>query len=119
VNSEPSDECKLFVGNSKYGYNIAWYTYEPNNPVVAIDTKRPRPKLSSDEVFEQVKHWIETCKGHKNCLQQSDCPLPKLVIEVASPDSPISCRLRESGDLSGQYVALSYCWGKQSYVLTT
>ena len=120
---EPSDECRLFVGNSRYGFEFAWYTYESNNPAAAIDTaidtKRPRPDLSSGDVFEQAKHWIETCKGHRNCLQQSDGPLPKIVIEVASPDSPTPCRLMESGDLSGEYAALSYCWGEQSYVLTT
>lgn len=42
-----------------------------------------------------------------------------MVIEVSSLNSLIPCRIMESGDLFGQYTALSYCWGKQSYVLTT
>jgi hypothetical protein len=116
--SQPSDECMLFVGNSRYRNDIVWYTYEPKNPVAAIETKRPRPDLSSDEVFEQAKFWIETCKRHSNCLQQRDGPLPKIVIQVASPEGPIPCRLVEPRDLLGQYIALSYCWGKQYYVLT-
>ena len=116
--SQPSDECMLFVGHPRYRKDIVWYTYELKNPVTAIETKRPRPDLSSDEVFEQARYWIETCKGHNNCLQQRDGPLPKIVIQVASPKSPMPCQLVEPRDLLGQYVALSYCWGKQSYVLT-
>ena len=116
---EPSDECMLSVENSRYRFDIVWYTYECNNPLIAIKTQGPRPDLSSDKVFEQAKYWIETCKGHENCLLRDDGPLPKIVIKVASPESSILCRLVEPGDHSGQYVALSYCWGKQSYVLTT
>jgi hypothetical protein len=111
--------CNLSVGNKGDRCSIVWYAYESNNAVAAIGTKRPRPDLSSDEVFDQAKYWIETCKRHSNCLQQLDGQLPKIVVEVASSESPTTCRLVEPHDHSGQYVALSYCGGKQSYVLTT
>ena len=117
--SQSSYVCNLSVGNPGARYSIVWYAYESNNAVAAIGTKRPRPDLSSDEVFDQAKYWIETCKRHSNCLQQLDGQLPKIVVEVASSESPTTCRLVEPHDHSGQYVALSYCWGKQSYVLTT
>jgi hypothetical protein len=63
-------------------------------------------------VIEQAKEWLNTCVnshvGQCDNLKWSS-ENPQLLVEILSPTT---VRLRENQQ--GDYVALSYCWGKDS-----
>ncbi|KAK4220840.1 hypothetical protein QBC38DRAFT_493314 [Podospora fimiseda] len=60
---------------------------------------------------------------HQDCPTRHSSELPRRVLDVGSP-SEMSCRLRlyqPERNQTGEYVALSYCWGPagQNLVTTT
>lgn len=75
-----------------------------------------KPAVSQDNI-DMIRGWISTCLcNHSKCRKTlsgrslrdnvEEQPLPTRLIEV-SPRP----RLRETAGQSGQYLALSYCWG--------
>ena len=74
---------------------------------------------SSNHCFELIKHWVRKCDYNHTCRPPGDPLLPKRVVDVGSLDQPSAPTLREAEGLSGQYVALSYCWGKGQKNMTT
>lgn len=67
-------------------------------------------EVRNTTVIEQAKQWLDTCLN--NHIGQCDnlrysSESPRLLIEILSPEL---IRLREKQP--GEYVALSYCWGK-------
>jgi len=90
------------------------------NRLVEEDPLSPGP-------VDQVHRWIQECNdNHEACasIAKQEQSMPTRVIDVglkkrAQTGSPPSIRLLETGDLQGQYVILSYCWGKSQTVTTT
>lgn len=85
------------------------------------DVKPPWPGLrhgrhistfaDSPECMSLAKLWISNClESHPECQQMASNILPDRVIHVGRGVDP---RLVEnySGELTGKYAALSYCWG--------
>lgn len=71
------------------------------------------PEVSSSDVcFNHVTSWLENCiSSHSLCQRTHDSrPLPTRVINVGSAEGQ-EPYLYESRGQTGQYVALSYCWG--------
>lgn len=75
-----------------------------------IKGQKPDPGVATDKAFGQVKSWIDQCGTHEHCAAQQDTLLPTRVIDVSSKANPF---IVKSNGRSGQYVALSYCWGQQ------
>lgn len=85
------------------------------------------PSLSptSQESFDQIRHWHDNCiKEHIKCPRQ-DLPLPRRLLDVLArtDDGTDGVTLVETGGLSKlpnntRYVALSYCWGGWTGLIT-
>ncbi|KAL7933037.1 heterokaryon incompatibility domain-containing protein [Trichoderma chlorosporum] len=91
-----------------------------SDPIAEIVHQRPlRRDVQSDKVFEAAKALIEECMHpdhpHQHCQYSRDTVLPLRVLDVGEPGSPHpTLRLVVNDtDTHAQYVALSYCWGKQ------
>jgi len=60
--------------------------------------------------FNLITTWLEDClKNHALCRSKASPPLPIRVIDVLSRDEPF---LKESNGACGDYLALTYCWGR-------
>ena len=62
-----------------------------------------------DTVYAQLAEWMRQCKKHECCGmgRRRHPALPSRVIEVDTDKA----RLLDTRGLTGQYIALSYCWG--------
>ncbi|KAF2726773.1 HET-domain-containing protein [Polyplosphaeria fusca] len=55
---------------------------------------------------------MQQCEAnHQDCHQTSPLQAPTRLIEVSSIGEPLAARLHVSAQNSGNYLALSYCWG--------
>lgn len=69
-------------------------------------------------MYGQIKSWMTACTAHQACQSRrlKSSILPTRVLEVDGT----ACRLHETCSETGDYVALSYCWGApQPQKLTT
>ncbi|MCJ1395666.1 hypothetical protein MMC18_008552 [Xylographa bjoerkii] len=78
-----------------------------------------------------MKSWIEECcRNHPECagnlrqmptMSNISPPLPKRVLQITGDPANPHIRLYETNGAQGEYVALSYCWGRSatSNFLTT
>jgi hypothetical protein len=68
--------------------------------------------VNSTAAFNQALSWLEKCeKDHTYCQASSSKVLPTRVIDTAPAEGTDVPRLYASSGASGQYAALSYCWG--------
>lgn len=59
------------------------------------------------------KKWLSECRSsHSNCSSIEKHSLPTRVIDVGPSDGSVAPRLRQSMGESGEWAALSHCWGK-------
>jgi hypothetical protein len=66
-----------------------------------------------------IRFWIHSCELNHGC-QPKDAPLlPTRVLKVELKDTYLSIRLLETHGGKGQYLALSYSWGKTEILKTT
>ncbi|KAF3811070.1 hypothetical protein GCG54_00010406 [Colletotrichum gloeosporioides] len=73
----------------------------------------------SDEVLLLAKKWLDNCRErHTTCSISGSALLPTRVIDLREADQD-RVHLRESQDESGEYAALSYCWGSGAPGLLT
>lgn len=69
-----------------------------------------------------VKKWIQDCEdGHPACNVTASSPfIPTRLLDVGTEEKTV-CRLVETvGEKDAiEYVALSYCWGKEKFLNST
>ncbi|KAI1422035.1 heterokaryon incompatibility protein-domain-containing protein [Xylaria sp. FL1777] len=101
---------------------ITMYPFaEKSNPIGAIVLRRPLCRdVQSNNVFAAAKSLIKECmnpyKPHKHCQYSRDTVLPTRILDVGKPEDPhptIKLKVNET-EAHAPYLALSYCWGKQS-----
>lgn len=74
----------------------------------------------SAESIARVKGWIEDCQAtHPRCRSSRSGTLPWRVIDVGASPSDDSVLVETFGDQTGDYVALSHCWGGHRPLITT
>ncbi|RDL37080.1 Uncharacterized protein BP5553_04513 [Venustampulla echinocandica] len=94
-----------------------FYSCEDTPAGSQIKQPAPLPTPLDPQNLERMKNWIEECKGsHGKCQQQQVPHLPTRVIDVGPPDGSHNPRLLITVGISGDYVALSHCWGPPSKV---
>lgn len=88
----------------------------------------PLPFLGSDQAFHTVKYWIQDCFTNHGVMCKHNAAdsisisissprfLPKRIIDVGSTDLRLCQPAQET---VGDYVALSYCWGRRPQVVLT
>lgn len=114
-----SDEGRRYLFRANPGHTKPW------------DTLRYAPlqtaSLESKQSFTTIHSWIKACETHhphEQCARQADAPLPRRLIyidpHIVSGDQEPVLSLQEppAGTL-GKYVALSHCWGTESFLRTT
>ncbi|KAL8324116.1 hypothetical protein RB597_007718 [Gaeumannomyces tritici] len=112
---EPKDlTCIL----NQWELNVGVYAVQ-GDPLAALITHRPpNPSPGSEHSLARAKAWLDTCvQNHgPSCGTQEPLALPSRVIDVSKP----TLRLHEMfATETGNYVALSYCWGDaQTYICT-
>jgi hypothetical protein len=83
-----------------------------DDPVSTIVACRPLLTESrSKEALSQIVSWFGECSSHHSRCHSPVCwILPTRVLDVG--DANTSPSLCDSNNLTGRWVALSYCWGK-------
>lgn len=72
------------------------------------------PRLSnpgSDFQFCLLNEWLRVCDQQHNHLFNTDVELPSRVLDVGTSKHPILRLLDGKETATGQYIALSHCWG--------
>lgn len=70
-----------------------------------------QPSSGSDEALLLAKKWLDNCRErHTTCNIPGPALLPTRVIDLRGSDQT-RVYLRETQGESGEYAALSYCWG--------
>lgn len=82
-------------------------------------SRRTSSGTDSEEAFEKVQEWIDDCISgdHEFCVPPEASALPTRVIDVGRKNGVI--RVIESHGKTGNYLALSHCWGRQQIITTT
>ncbi|KAK3897968.1 heterokaryon incompatibility protein-domain-containing protein [Staphylotrichum tortipilum] len=86
---------------------------------------RPPPyDLGSDESLNTAKGWLDVCSKRHACFPRIPQPLPSRLLEfsLVPNQTQLSARLyqtAESAQPTGNYAALSYCWGQSTSLKTT
>jgi hypothetical protein len=89
---------KLFTGNP----------YTDACPV----RKDRNSSATSEESFELIESWLYECKTNHLCSLNSYVELPTRLIDLETQDRKVLRLYEPEPGTKGQYVALSYCWGK-------
>lgn len=73
-----------------------------------------------DSSFQSLSRWLYECDSNHVVCSNSSKILPTRLIDVHPTRNEHECRLSETTAETGQYLALSYCWGTdQSTIATT
>ena len=60
---------------------------------------------------------LEACRSHRECFWSASIPLPTRLVDLGLNDDQLC--LHETRGETGDYIALSYCWGESSILLKT
>ena len=75
---------------------------------------------ASGECLDLAKEWLHRCTSSHGeaCALDKQAPLPTRLIHVPADEDGL-LKLCLTKGMTGQYVALSYCWGQGSAAFTT
>ena len=77
-----------------------------------IRRRKPHVETLSEANVLLISTWLSICSTlHIECRHRSDTRLPTRVIDVGPADNSQHPRLIVTSKESGEYVALSHCWG--------
>ncbi|KAK4123677.1 HET-domain-containing protein [Parathielavia appendiculata] len=122
-----SPEARSYlVGKPKFDEAIVVYapvfTTESDPASWFIMSRPPLGYADESKVFATARSWIEDCRCNhaETCPLNTNVALPSRLIDVGdnmiAPD--VRLRVTEQGD-TGEYTALSYCWGGPQPVTLT
>jgi hypothetical protein len=77
------------------------------------------PEIDIGRAVNRITDWMNTCKEkHSRCSSRPSI-LPWRVLDIRSLETAGTIRLVETTGTTGEYVALSHCWGKNRPMITT
>lgn len=84
-------------------------------------SRLPIPDVSSDMAMAQAAEWIQECsKFHETCVPKPENGLlPNRLVDVDTVDDLNKMKLVSSEGQTGEYAALSYCWGQKDQPVMT
>nr|RBR01125.1 hypothetical protein FVER53263_10621 [Fusarium verticillioides] len=93
---------------------------DDGNPLAPIIRGRPVEQYGgTSKAITRVHDWVTGCNQHPKC-SPGDTLLPGRVVDVGDDINSPYAKLRETdGQERGQYISLSYCWGKEPQFTTT
>jgi hypothetical protein len=69
-------------------------------------------ELLFEDPYQQAQDWVRTCVAGHSCASSEPLPdLPTRLLDVSQDSIRLVTKLK-NGITHGQYIALSYCWGK-------
>ena len=74
----------------------------------------------SDACLQVASQWLRDClEQHPNCSgPKNRCsPSPTRLLQISAQENLV--RLKDTGDYTDEYVALSYCWGGEKTLILT
>ncbi|KAL5316961.1 hypothetical protein ACEPPN_016013 [Leptodophora sp. 'Broadleaf-Isolate-01'] len=103
-----------------YTYHMAFYTN--GGPTEHyVQQRMASPQVATEEAFASARNWIKECfQTHSNCPKATNGVLPTRVLDLTMLSELLDMiQLKETtqGE-TGQYVALSYCWGPDGQAKT-
>ena len=90
--------------------HLSAYTSSDNKAAAHITARPFVVELDTTSAMHQIKLWLKACEQHAACPAQVRGQLPTRVIDVGATESEFP-KLYVTQRESGQYAALSYCWG--------
>lgn len=114
-------------GNNCFELEVNWnrfelcaFTSDASGREGSTVTARPvRTRVDDRVAVDQIKTWIRQCTSHKACSAPAPTKLPTRLIDITPCDSLLDARLHITQKATGEYVALSYCWGPSQRGVTT
>ncbi|KAH6659131.1 heterokaryon incompatibility protein-domain-containing protein [Truncatella angustata] len=88
----------------------------------------PRSKHSDDgSIANFMRTWVKICRdgdqGHENCLKRSKTFMPDKVLFIGNDQNPtmhlFNAKFWADRGIVDEYIALSYCWGQESFLKST
>jgi hypothetical protein len=77
-------------------------------------------EIACSKSYDTVKNWLHGCiDNHEDCNMPNIVELPKRLVEVSSLGEAEWARLARTEGMTGNYYALSYCWGKPGQPFST
>ncbi|VTO85143.1 unnamed protein product [Fusarium graminearum] len=115
----PTDEILIVSSDNAYLQEF-WEWPRDYDPLSSVIAGRPvEHDGESPNAISRAIGWIDECNRHSACCHH-DTLLPSRVIDVGDNRSSPYVRLWETGGIeTGDYIALSYCWGKSPQYTTT
>ncbi|KAF2731937.1 HET-domain-containing protein [Polyplosphaeria fusca] len=121
--------CLIFQGRpgDPYGSLFEFDIFAPSDQhdgtsgcsMVAPVSTEIAGETSSAQSLDRALQWIKNCdENHSVCRGMRSPSLPLRVLDVGESSSSI-IRLVNTQDKSGQYTALSHCWGPRQQFTTT
>ncbi|RSL58562.1 hypothetical protein CEP53_006107 [Fusarium sp. AF-6] len=112
VGELPSMELYLLVPRSDNIYIDEYNTKDRQHARHRVGRYPIHPDLGSPVNLSIAKGWLDDCRdNHAQCRPVETSRLPTRVLDVGISEGLDSCRLVETGNKEGNYVALSHCWG--------
>jgi len=94
---------------------------EAEDPAASTITTRPIEEYpAAGKTVTKISSWLQSCRnGHTKC-QKMSTTMPGRLLEIDATDSKRTLRLLDTKNLdSVEYIALSYCWGREQSVTCT
>ncbi|KAF4618384.1 hypothetical protein G7Y89_g14920 [Cudoniella acicularis] len=93
-----------------------------DNPAAKYISQRPlESNLATPTIFNQIQCWLHECGTTHNDGPDLNSPkyrMPTRVIDVGSAAEPHIKLFEPPPTLRDQYIALSYCWGRDPFLMT-
>lgn len=105
----------LWVAEGHWEIHLFAYTHATDAAADFVTARKLQPDVSSDSAIKQCRAWLSDCAwSHKQCRKPAAGQLPTRVVDVSPGGSSDKPRILETQGKKGEYLTLSYCWGKQS-----
>ncbi|MCJ1469960.1 hypothetical protein MMC07_008605 [Pseudocyphellaria aurata] len=98
-----------------WGIHLFAYAHAADAAAEFVTARKLQPDVSSDSAVKQCREWLSDCAwSHEQCRKPAASQLPTRVVDVSAGGSSDKPRILETRGKKGEYLTLSYCWGKQS-----
>lgn len=110
----------ITVGGTKWEVHLFAYAHTTDAAAKFVTARELQPNVSSDSAMKQCREWLSDCaSSHEQCRKPAASQLPTRVVDVSAEGSSDKPRLLETQGMRGEYLTLSYCWGKGPVGLLT
>ncbi|EEU41451.1 uncharacterized protein NECHADRAFT_83551 [Fusarium vanettenii 77-13-4] len=112
VGELPPMELNLIISRGDNIYFDDCDVFNRQHSRCRVGRYRIDPDLGSPVNLSIAKGWLDDCReNHDECRPIKSSSLLTRVLDVTVSEGSHTCRLVETSNQQGNYVALSHCWG--------